>query len=381
MRWGNPHTAVMLETVLDSGEAMTWRIDFLGNRGLSREILQVGQRLTLAGLESVKGPGDLLATNVLLADGTELLLGAVEPFWSGELEPAARPGRVDVLVDGLAESRGLFRVWSPPAEDWERYTRLQHSYYFLESEEERARVWSRAIFGAWRSQPYTRSALAARADWDPVDNFATRCEPEGMPRLMMNPHPFEFVDEGDRIRLRSELYDIDRIIHMGTFSVPDEVPPVSAGLLDRSLGVRRAGGEDHAGQLAVAGQQRHAPGSGGGVRGAIYGQRRADAIGLPVDRERSGHIHRTRGLRPLLGRGGGGDDRNLRLPGSLTDCRLTQSAAPSIRMTPSCLDVMKISPSRPSLTCRSARMTVRSMVSSTSSHNVTSRVFPSAFRT
>lgn len=229
LRWGNPHTAVMLETVVDSGEAMTWRIDFLGSRGLSREALQVGQRLTLAGLESVKGPGDLLATNVLLADGTELLLGAVEPFWSSDLEPAAGPGRVDVLVDGLAENRGLFRVWSPPAEDWERYTRLQHSYYFLESEEERARVWSQAIFGAWRSEPYTGSALAARADWDPADNFATRCEPEGMPRLMMNPHPFEFVDEGDRIRLRSELYDIDRIINMVSSPAPDDVSPSALG--------------------------------------------------------------------------------------------------------------------------------------------------------
>ena len=229
LRWGNPHTAVMLETVMDSGEAMTWRIDFLGSRGLSRETLQVGQRLTLAGLESVKGPGDLLATNVLLADGTELLLGAVEPFWSSNLKPAAGPGRVDVLVDGIAENRGLFRVWSPPAEDWERYTHLQHSYYFLESEEERAQVWSRAIFGAWRSEPYTESAIAARADWDPVDNFATRCEPEGMPRLMMNPHPFEFVNENGRIRLRSELYDIDRIIHMDTAPVPESVPLSSLG--------------------------------------------------------------------------------------------------------------------------------------------------------
>ena len=229
VRRGNPHTAVMLETVTQSGEATTWRIDFLGTRGLARESLEVGQRLRLAGLESVRGPGDLLATNVLLADGNEVLLGAVEPFWSSDLERASTPERVDVLVDGVAENRGLIRVWSPPAEDWNRYSRLQHSYFFLESEQERARVWSQAIFGAWRSAPFTEAAVAARADWDPVDNFATRCEPEGMPRLMMNPHPFEFVDEGERIRLRSELYDIDRIIHMGASLRPEEVSPSSLG--------------------------------------------------------------------------------------------------------------------------------------------------------
>ena len=229
LRWGNPHTAVILETVTDSGEAMTWRIDFLATRGLSRESLQVGQPLTLAGLESAQGPGDLLATHVLLDGGNEVLLGAVEPFWSDDIEPAAGPTRVDTLVDGLAENRGLFRVWSPPAEDWERYTRLQHSYYFQESEAERARIWSQAILGAWRSEPYTEAAIAARADWDPVDNFAIRCEPEGMPRLMMNPHPFEFVDEELQIRLRSELYDIDRIIHMEPSPVPGDVPPSALG--------------------------------------------------------------------------------------------------------------------------------------------------------
>lgn len=229
LRWGNPHTGVMLETVTEAGEAMTWRIDFLGTGGLSRETLQVGQRLTLAGLESIKGPGDLLATNVMLPDGNELLLGAVEPFWSRDLEPASGTARVDTLVNGLAENRGLFRVWSPPAADWARYSRLQHSYYFQESEAERARIWSQAIFGAWRSEPYTEAAIAARADWDPVDNFATRCEPEGMPRLMMNPHPFEFVDEEDQIRLRSELYDIDRIIHMVPSPAPEAVAPSSLG--------------------------------------------------------------------------------------------------------------------------------------------------------
>ncbi len=230
LRWGNPHTAIVLKTVTETGEEETWRIDLLGTAGLTREALELGQLLTVAGPESSRGPGDLLGTNVLLPDGNELLLGAVEPFWSSDLQPAPAPGRVDVLVNGVAESRGLFRVWSPPVEDWERYRRAQHSYFFLESDEERARAWSQAIFGAWRSeQPYTEAAIAARADWDPLDNFTTRCEPEGMPRLMMNPHPFEFVDEGGEIRLRSELYDIDRIIHMGEATAPEEVPPSSLG--------------------------------------------------------------------------------------------------------------------------------------------------------
>ena len=46
-----------------------------------------------------------------------------------------------------------------------------------------------------------------------LDNFAIRCEAEGMPRIMINPHPFEFTDLGSEITLRTELYDIVRTIH------------------------------------------------------------------------------------------------------------------------------------------------------------------------
>jgi hypothetical protein len=37
---------------------------------------------------------------------------------------------------------------------------------------------------------------------------------------MLNPHPFEFVDRGDTIALRTELYDIERVIHMDVDSPP-----------------------------------------------------------------------------------------------------------------------------------------------------------------
>ena len=94
LRWGNTHVAVVLKTVAATGEETTWRIDMLGAGGLTPDLLEVGQRLTLAGKESVRGGGDLLATNVRLADGTELLLGAVEPFWSSDAEPPSPHVRI-----------------------------------------------------------------------------------------------------------------------------------------------------------------------------------------------------------------------------------------------------------------------------------------------
>jgi hypothetical protein len=45
-----------------------------------------------------------------------------------------------------------------------------------------------------------------------------------MPRIMVNPHPFEFVDRGNEITLRTELYDIERTINMGRESPPEDAP-------------------------------------------------------------------------------------------------------------------------------------------------------------
>lgn len=202
-RWGNPHAGIVMRAVNEQGEEETWRVDLLGTGGLTRDAFAAGQRLTVAGPLSSGGVREILATNLLFPDGIEVLLGAVEPYWSANLEPGRVPARVDTLVDGTAENRGLFRVWSSSAEDWERYIGALHGYFFLGelSEAERAQAWSEVKFGAWQAEPYTEAAIAGRADWDPLDNFATRCEPEGMPRIMMNPNPFEFVDQGSEITL------------------------------------------------------------------------------------------------------------------------------------------------------------------------------------
>ncbi len=50
-----------------------------------------------------------------------------------------------------------------------------------------------------------------------------------MPRIMINPHPFEFVDEGDRIILRTELYDVERTIHMGEGARAESIPASRLG--------------------------------------------------------------------------------------------------------------------------------------------------------
>ncbi|HEY5623323.1 MAG TPA: DUF6152 family protein [Gammaproteobacteria bacterium] len=200
--WRNPHVILTVEATNDRGLVETWTMETSGiypleRAGITADMLGVGQELVIAGRRSSREPAKMLALSAELRDGTQLPLWfrfAVDNF-----DDEAS------LVDAAAENRGIFRVWSVPATN------------MFASVEQMA------------DQPFTASAVAARASWDVLDNFATRCEPEGMPRIMVTPHPFEFVDRGDTLLLRTELYDIERVIHMGVAASPADAPASPLG--------------------------------------------------------------------------------------------------------------------------------------------------------
>ncbi|HSG64088.1 MAG TPA: DUF6152 family protein [Gammaproteobacteria bacterium] len=207
VHWVNPHVGVTLKVRGAAGDEELWRVEGVPSLvtmqrvGLAGDRLTIGERITAVGSVSLRRDRDFLATNFLLEDGTELVLDAdAGPYGSGPYignlgpAPAAR-------VDTAAENRGIFRVWSPPADG----------------------------AGQREDFPYTAAAIAARAAWDPVDNFAERCEPEGMPRIMRNPHPFQFVDRGTEIAIVSELYDLVRVVHMDRDAPPPDAPATPLG--------------------------------------------------------------------------------------------------------------------------------------------------------
>lgn len=205
--WQNPHVTLVLATVGPDGREQTWRMEggsltTLQRAGVTSELFTVGDRIKVAGRRSRREPFTGLVSNVLLPDGREaqMLTGAPQRFAASTMIRGAERGTADVG----GENRGLFRVWSVPAPNPVSATSLQ-------------------------SLPFTAAAVAARESFDLFDNFATRCEPEGMPRLMFNPHPFEFVDRGETIALRSELYDQERTIHMNRTRPPPAEQPSRLG--------------------------------------------------------------------------------------------------------------------------------------------------------
>ena len=68
-----------------------------------------------------------------------------------------------------------------------------------EDEQFRVREGSSFVFVGLSDYPLTASARDYRENFDPVaDNPIPGCTPKGMPYIMGQPYPIEFVDEGDR---------------------------------------------------------------------------------------------------------------------------------------------------------------------------------------
>ena len=118
------------------------------------------------------------------------------------------------------------------------------------------RVWSTKFGepgGLWRGDyPLTDAAKKARASFNPLtDSVAPGCRPKGMPTIMEQPYPLEFVNKGDTILLRLEEYDTVRTIVMTPNAKVDSLPKTLARSIEGTMGRGNAGGDDRSDRLAV----------------------------------------------------------------------------------------------------------------------------------
>ena len=170
----------------------------------------MGDQVTFTGAFSRLGRNEVLATNMTLPSGEEVLL---DPGFARRLGLADRvAGNQGEEASGseaaveIAQQDGIFRVWSrarsPDDRDPER--------------------------------TLTETALAAMDAWDPViDDPALRCIAPGMPVAMDTPFPIAFEEGDGQILLRIEQWDGLRTIHME--SVPAEEDPADS-VMGHSVG-------------------------------------------------------------------------------------------------------------------------------------------------
>lgn len=217
--WRNPHVHFNIQVTNSSGAEEQWDVEsnsisILSRMGIDAEVIKVGDRVKIAGWPARRPVKSMFATNILLPAGQEILLAPrATPRWSEETL-----GVADTWVsDGGAgipddATSGIFRVWSTNIANPDSFP-LFKDVVVVEDD-----------------YPLTDAARAARESWDPVaDNPYLGCTPMGMPRVMGQPYPIEFVDSGEKILLRIELYDIERTIHMTADSNTEGVSNSSHG--------------------------------------------------------------------------------------------------------------------------------------------------------
>jgi Family of unknown function (DUF6152) len=215
MHWQNPHVRFTLSVPGADGSTADWEIETLSLSGISRwgiteDLIAVGDHLKVAGNPSKRSSNNLFVRNILLPTGEEILLGG-KARWSGE---TLRAGEVqsEQSGDATAPELGLFRTWVSAA-----------GGTFLFPEE----INPDFDFAVY---PLTSAARATLEAFDYARDDPTKnCAQKGMPTIMEQPYPLEFVDNGAQILLHLEEYDTRRIIHVGDALDPATQPPSVLG--------------------------------------------------------------------------------------------------------------------------------------------------------
>ena len=194
----NPHVHFFVRGTDASGRAIVWDLESTPLNWLQRtqvpmELLQVGSRVKFAGWSSKRSGERMYALNMLASDGREVLLfRTAAPRWATTTLGFGAEKSQSFYAAGVASnSDTLFRVWA---------SHLGNPQNALTPTAPLA---------------LTESAKQAVAAFDPItESTESGCTPKGMPRLMSQPPPMEFIDNGDTILMRMEEYDTVRTIHM-----------------------------------------------------------------------------------------------------------------------------------------------------------------------
>ncbi len=217
--WRNPHIRWTMKISNDEGEEELWTMagtspNHLTRRGVTAELLMVGDVIRVVGSPSTRRPLNFIVNSALMPDGAEVLfrgLGpAVDPHWA-DARVVIGTGEWGMAEAASAEPKGLFTVW-----------RLAGCEGCIDRDGNREPL------------SLTPEADSVLATWNVTDNWVVRCERRGMPSIMVNPYPMEFVDEGDTILLRIEFEDNERVIHMA-----DDIDPSTQPLSHMGFSVGR----------------------------------------------------------------------------------------------------------------------------------------------
>jgi len=213
VQWVNPHIKIhVADSAGQSWEVEAGPVNLLSRMGIEKDMIEVGETIRVRGNPGRRDAHALWVSNILLQDNTELLAApGAQPYWGSKTVGDATAFFVagDLkLPDG--SERSFFRTWSPLI----------------------------SAFPRPRGTPVlTDEGRRAQTRYEGGEQAVGDCEVPGMPYAMMSPYPIEIVDQGERLLIRGEAYDLTRVVLLA----PPASPPASSPL---GLSVGRFAGDE-----------------------------------------------------------------------------------------------------------------------------------------
>ncbi|HAY45672.1 MAG TPA: hypothetical protein DCY55_05245 [Gammaproteobacteria bacterium] len=193
----NPHTTLEFTVENEAGELDTWygeagALNAIRRDGISADSFQIGDPITVTGPVSRFGRKEMIAIAVDHKEQRYYLFAPIAKLMQMKVIDSSNSDKI--LSSGGNEvapvdAPNIFRVWTP------------------------------IDFPATAIHPLdlslTESAKQAAENYDEiVDDLAIQCISPGMPSMLDNPYPIQFIDQGDEIVVRHEEWGAERIVHM-----------------------------------------------------------------------------------------------------------------------------------------------------------------------
>lgn len=208
--WRFPHVRFGLSVRDGTGEETIWELEWgipnvLEGDGITEDLFAVGDQIKAAGHVSLRDNRSLGLLHILLPDGKEFAPAGRALLWSSErFEAVAQPLDPARIEADRQRAEGIFRVWSST----QLPTRVDAAHNF--------------------DHLLTLEGQAALADWDYTKHPVLECVPRGMPARMLA-GPIEFLNQVDRIEIKSIWWGGARVIHLGVDEVPARTEPSRLG--------------------------------------------------------------------------------------------------------------------------------------------------------
>jgi hypothetical protein len=202
--WRNPHAFTVIEAKTADGSTQRWTFELnstpvLKRFGWTPDTLEVGDRVVARGNPDRDTAKRFIYANLFIRGGDEI--------WAWGGPPVSQP---EAVVMGSTDFSGVWRI------------QFNASFDVLGR--------NRPDTALVNTLPVTPKGQAQIDAFNPDENPAWDCAPETMPAILGHPYPFEIIRDGaDRVLMRYEVNNLERVVHLNTNSHPANAAPAPLG--------------------------------------------------------------------------------------------------------------------------------------------------------